>query len=77
MPRLFDQLGWRWTYEPIDLAGWIPDFWHRDRNRRPVLVCAVARRRAVPSSPFTKPRHTLDLYHRRRDRFYDGINYRE
>lgn len=23
---MFDLLGWRWTYEPIDLAGYIPDF---------------------------------------------------
>ena len=22
----FDLVGWRWTYEPIDLAGYIPDF---------------------------------------------------
>jgi hypothetical protein len=23
---LFDQLGWAWEYEPLDLAGYIPDF---------------------------------------------------
>lgn len=23
---MFDLLGWRWEYEPIDLAGYIPDF---------------------------------------------------
>jgi hypothetical protein len=23
---MFDELGWRWEYEPIDLKGWIPDF---------------------------------------------------
>lgn len=23
----FDQAGWEWKYEPIDLDGWIPDFW--------------------------------------------------
>lgn len=22
----FDQLGWQWSYEPIDLNGWVPDF---------------------------------------------------
>jgi len=22
----FDLTGWRWEYEPLDLAGWIPDF---------------------------------------------------
>lgn len=22
----FDKLGWKWEYEPFDLAGWIPDF---------------------------------------------------
>lgn len=23
---MFDLLGWRWDYEPIDFSGWIPDF---------------------------------------------------
>jgi hypothetical protein len=23
---MFDLIGWRWEYEPIDLAGYIPDF---------------------------------------------------
>jgi len=23
---MFDLLGWRWTYEPCDFCGWIPDF---------------------------------------------------
>jgi hypothetical protein len=23
----FDELGWRWEYEPVDLQGWTPDFW--------------------------------------------------
>jgi hypothetical protein len=22
-----DLVGWKWRYEPIDLNGWIPDFW--------------------------------------------------
>jgi hypothetical protein len=22
----FDQLGWRWEYEPTEFSGWIPDF---------------------------------------------------
>lgn len=22
----FDLCGWRWEYEPVDLAGWVPDF---------------------------------------------------
>ncbi len=25
----FDLVGWRWDYEPVDLDGWIPDFWIR------------------------------------------------
>jgi hypothetical protein len=33
---MFDQLGWRWTYEPIDLAGWIPDF--VIQGVKPILV---------------------------------------
>jgi len=33
---MFDVLGWTWTYEPFDCAGYIPDFvLHGDR---PVLV---------------------------------------
>jgi hypothetical protein len=23
----FDLAGWKWRYEPVDLAGWVPDFW--------------------------------------------------
>lgn len=23
----FDLAGWKWRYEPVDLAGWTPDFW--------------------------------------------------
>lgn len=29
---VFDLLGWRWSYEPVDLAGYIPDFLVRGRN---------------------------------------------
>ena len=34
---LFDLLGWKWEYEPIDLAGYIPDF-ILDFRPGPVLV---------------------------------------
>lgn len=33
---MFDLLGWRWAYEPEDLAGYIPDF--VIRFRQPLLV---------------------------------------
>jgi hypothetical protein len=23
----FDLANWQWKYEPIDLEGWVPDFW--------------------------------------------------
>ena len=23
---MFDQLEWKWEYEPVDMNGWIPDF---------------------------------------------------
>lgn len=23
---MFDLLGWRWSYEPVDFNGWVPDF---------------------------------------------------
>jgi hypothetical protein len=36
---MFDQLGWRWTYEPFDLVGYIPDFLlHFDAGE---MVCEV------------------------------------
>jgi hypothetical protein len=36
---VFDQLKWRWEYEPIDLNGWIPDFVLSLRGiKKPVLV---------------------------------------
>lgn len=31
----FDLCGWKWSYEPIDLGGWIPDF---ALGERPTLV---------------------------------------
>jgi hypothetical protein len=34
----FDLCGWRWQYEPIDLAGWIPDFVLLSDVQKPVLV---------------------------------------
>jgi hypothetical protein len=32
----FDRVGWRWTYEPFDTDGWIPDF--LIVGQRPFLV---------------------------------------
>ncbi len=34
----FDLIELRWEYEPIDYAGWIPDFRVHPREGRPVLV---------------------------------------
>lgn len=36
----FDVLGWRWEYEPIDLAGYIPDFlvWQPEARERLIEV---------------------------------------
>jgi hypothetical protein len=36
--HLFDQFGWNWYYEPIDLAGWIPDFVLDGHGYKPLLV---------------------------------------
>lgn len=30
---MFDQLHWKWDYEPIDLNGWVPDFVIRGEYR--------------------------------------------
>jgi hypothetical protein len=34
---MFDLLGWKWEYEPIDFNGWIPDFVIKGHSR-PILV---------------------------------------
>ena len=26
---MFDLIGWHWEYEPVDLPGWVPDFYVR------------------------------------------------
>lgn len=36
--RFFDLCGWKWSYEPYDLAGWIPDFALGDRLQTLVEV---------------------------------------
>jgi hypothetical protein len=36
--RMFDQLGWRWEYEPLDFDGWIPDFLIHTATPKPLLV---------------------------------------
>mgnify|MGYP000994312494 CR=1 FL=1 len=35
---MFDKLGWKYEYEPIDLNGWIPDFCLQAMDGKPVLV---------------------------------------
>lgn len=34
----FDAIAWDWTYEPLDLAGYIPDFGIRFEEGRPLVV---------------------------------------
>lgn len=35
----FDALKWSWEYEPLDLPGWIPDFYVNSPNfNRPLLI---------------------------------------
>ncbi len=34
----FDELGWEWIYEPLDLDGYIPDFVLTNFKRGPLLV---------------------------------------
>ena len=34
----FDLMGWRWEYEPIDEAGWVPDFLLIGRAYDPIPV---------------------------------------
>lgn len=35
---MFDQLGWNWEYEPIDLNGYIPDFFILNEKSPPLLI---------------------------------------
>lgn len=39
--RFFDLCGWTWSYEPYDLAGWIPDFALGDKLQTLVEVKPV------------------------------------
>lgn len=34
----FDIAGWRWTYEPTDYAGWVPDFMLHPEKGNPIPV---------------------------------------
>lgn len=34
----FDQMGWQWDYEPIDLEGWVPDFMLTGKDGTEILV---------------------------------------
>lgn len=43
----FDLCGWRWTFEPFDLDGWIPDFaLHTDKDD---IACLVEVKPLTPS----------------------------
>jgi hypothetical protein len=35
---MFDQLNWKWEYEPIDLNGYIPDFFILNKRVSPLLI---------------------------------------
>lgn len=35
---MFDQFHWSWSYEPIDLSGYVPDFSVAFPGRRPLLI---------------------------------------
>ena len=35
---VFDQLGWKWEYEPLDFNGWIPDFIVDGHGHAPLLI---------------------------------------
>jgi len=48
----FDLVGWKWTYEPVDLPGWIPDFALEGYRR--VLV------EVKPFPPDSKPVDVMD-----------------
>ncbi len=44
----FDEIGWDWMYEPVDLDGYIPDFLIKGSNDRPGLLVEVKPTMALP-----------------------------
>lgn len=70
---VFDQLGWRWEYEPIDLNGWIPDFLIQTVGKpllievKPIVVLdeAVSAKmeRAVGLDPASEENQFCEDYH--------------
>jgi hypothetical protein len=69
-----DLAGWKWKYEPVDLNGWIPDFWfgipcgHSECCLEPVMCCPrclspdreeITVERALHPGPFTEPGETF------------------
>jgi hypothetical protein len=56
--HVFDQLGWKWHYEPLDFDGWIPDFVIDNGLHKPLLV-DVKPATAFPWNMIRKVRNAL------------------
>lgn len=66
--HMFDQFGWTWHYEPLDLAGWIPDFLV-EGTPKPVLVevkpIILEQQRNKAQETTRKIEHALGISQRR------------
>jgi hypothetical protein len=51
----FDQVPWRWEYEPIDFDGWIPDFVLLGRKQVFVDVKPIFERDYVVEQKYSAP----------------------
>ena len=52
--RFFDLCGWKWSYEPYDFAGWIPDFAIGDQLQTLVEVKSIMRLDQMPDDDMKK-----------------------
>jgi hypothetical protein len=52
--RFFDFCGWKWSYEPYDFAGWIPDFAIGDQLQTLVEVKPIMRLEQMPPADMKK-----------------------
>jgi hypothetical protein len=52
--RFFDLCGWKWSYEPYDFAGWIPDFAIGDELQTLVEVKSIMRLNQMPLADMMK-----------------------
>ena len=68
--KFFDLCGWRWSYEPFDLDGWIPDFAIGDRLQTLVEIKPVMSVDEIDETTWSK------LVRAAEDRAERGLSYK-